>query len=187
LNPQTEFVGSPDADVVAKKLDPRMAKAASNALELWQNVVTSVIRKSKGLKPEDTVELPDGNEGRYIAFALDNQGRLSMGKPHGRRKVRLKPHQAAKAELTQRLFGGYLASKFQEAKAVAVAAGTPDEVGQFKMEDFTKAQKWAVRKAEVLTNAPLKAAAKKARRRQQASRRICFGIVPTDRRAHTAA
>lgn len=190
MNPETNPMTNAVQDVHAtlSKSDPRFVKAASNAVELWQVVVTDVVRKSRGLKPEDVVTLPDGNEGRYIAFAFDNQGRLSMGKGHGRRKVRFKTHQAAKQKMTMNLFGGYLASKFKEAQAQAAKDGVKD-IGQFSQADFEKAQKWAVRKAEVLTNAPTKAARKAANLRSRISRRINAGVIPgnSDRRSHSAA
>ena len=55
--------------------------------------------------------------GTYIKYALDNAGRLSLGKGHGRRRTRLKSHQARKQQLTAQLFGGYLVSQFKKAQA----------------------------------------------------------------------
>lgn len=156
------------------------------ALEMWGKLVRGIIRKAKGLKEEDVVDLPEGETGKYIAYALDNHGRLSVGKGRGRRKTRLKPHQAALQRLTGQLFGVYLTSAFKAAQDVAKAEGT--EAKQIDGTIVQKAQKWATDKAIELTARPVRAAAKAARKRGEASRLINAGIRPSNpRRAHAAA
>lgn len=161
-------------------------KLDTKALELWNNLVTGIIRKAKGLKPEEAVELPNGGEGRYIAYALDSQGRFSAGKGHGRRKVRFKSHQADMERLKGQLFGIYLTSAFKAAQATAKEG---EQAEPITAEVVHKGQRWIQRKAEQIMAAPKKRAAKAARKRQQASRRINAGVTPgnSDRRAHASA
>jgi hypothetical protein len=170
----------------------RMSIVEPKALEMWNNLVIGLIRKAKGLKDDEIVELPEGGRGHYVRYALDAHGRLSTGKQHRRRKVRLKSYQATEQRLTQQLFGVYLSSLFRKAQAIAKAASTeeaPVEMKPITQEDVTKAQKWASVKAEQLTNAPKKRAAKLERKRQKTSRRINAGNIPgnSDRRSHASA
>jgi hypothetical protein len=149
----------------------------------WNDLVMHVIRKSKGLKAEDTVELPEGETGHYVKYALDRFGRLSTGKGHGRRKPRLKPHQAAGNRLMGALFVNYLSTIFAANQMMSPA---PQGL---TMEQQKKAQAYAQAKAEEIMSAPAKLKAKAARKRQKLARRINAGVIAgnRDRSSHSEA
>lgn len=178
----------------AADLMERRILANNTALEQWRKTVTEIIRHARGLKPEDFVELPSGETGRYIRHAFDNKGRLSLGKKHGRMKQR--PNKAAFAIslIGQRLFTKFLVKEFhkflvKEFHKSQTQIGSPDTPTQTTAEINQKCQRNAARQAEREYNGPIKAQAKAARRRQQTSRRINAGLIPggADRRSHAAA
>jgi len=157
--------------------------------QAWNNLVTTIIRKSKGLGPDATVEIPAGETGHYVKYALDNQGRLSAGKGRGRRHVRWTSLKAMTARTMQefynRLFTAGLTGAFKQAKADAEKESTPEnkvEPKQITSEKMQEIQLWASKKAEQLTeermNGKSKAKDKAARKRQRLSRRVNFGLVP---------
>lgn len=145
----------------------------------WNELVAHVIRKAKGLKPEDTIDLPAGETGHYVAYALDKHGRLSTGKGHGRLKVRLKPHQAEGNRLAGKLFVNYLSSIFAANQMLSPAPAA------LTQEQMQKAQAYSLAKAEEIMHGPSKTKAKAARRRQRLSRRGGgpFRAVHTEERA----
>lgn len=194
-NPELIVVGSDKPELVdfeGMKQRMNFKLPSEAAVTMWNNLVSNLLRKAKGLKPEEAIELPNGGEGKYIAYAFDNQGRLSVGKQRGRRRQRIKSHQATFNRLVSQLFGVYLSSLFRKAQAVAKAASTPEvpvEPVPMTQDDVNRAQKWAIAKAGQITNAPKKQAAKAARARQKVSRRINSGVLAgnSDRCAHAGA
>src|SRR5208282_5093736 len=74
----------PKPEVPVAALKPTRGPVVSEELvKQWNDLVRHLVRKSRGLKPEDEVQLPGGLDGKYVAYALDKDGRLSTGKRHG--------------------------------------------------------------------------------------------------------
>jgi hypothetical protein len=175
--------------------------ATDEAIAQWTKVVREIITKSKG----EGAEVPEGETGKYIKYALDANGNLSFGKRHGRRKPRgkhagfKKQRQIAIAGIAQKLFGAYLTSLFKAAKVEQDAAmakakeeGASEEellkigMAPLTQEKMNKAQKWAFTKAVEIYEAPERAEKKLRRLRQHTARRINFGLIAgnVDRRCH---
>lgn len=159
----------------------------------WNTVVTTIIRKSKGLKDEAEVTLPTGETGRYIKYALDNQGRLSLGARRGRIKPRPNQTVSLVTNLAQRLFpkllhemiGEMLKTRKEEDK---------DKPMQFSDELVQLVASRAGLQAKKFYSSKQKRESKAIRLRQKISRRINAGSVrPSyfegnrDRRSHAAA
>lgn len=186
------------ADAVGSAMEKKAATvlASESALEVWKKTVYAIVRKAKGLKPEDEVELPHGGTGTYIRYAFDNRGQLSLGKRHGRRRQRGKIEVINRRRefvgLSQRLFGVYLQSEFKKATKkhkldVEAANGSPaPEMPSITQEIFNKSQKWATQKSAQLLKQRDDVGRKAARQRRDVSRRINSGTLAgnSDRRSH---
>jgi len=194
------IVSGGEPQVVSVKTEPVPEKTVDQKRqEAWETLVAQVIRRSKGLKAEEAVVLPKGETGHYIKYAYDNQGRFSMGKGHGRRKVRTTSLKAEMgriySQFANQLLTAGLTAAFKRSKAEAEQASTPEnkvEPKPITADKMKEIQTWAVTKAQKLTeevmSAPAKAKAKAARKRHRLARRINFGLVPGNcqRAAHSA-
>lgn len=165
-----ELQGSNVASAVVNEPTPE------SALTLWETVVRNVLRKSRGLKPEDHVDLPKGETGKYIRLALDRHGRLSLGKGHGRRQPRKRAHQLAIAKIEGAIFGQRLAKLFTKAQDAAKQAGT-EELKPLEAKQVEFAARLSREAAIKLFGRDRKIAAKAARKRHRMARRINFGLV----------
>lgn len=187
MNDEHALQGHGDITAVDEShlVEATLSKAGQTALEIWNTTVRNIIRKAKGLKPEDHVDLPNGETGRYLRLALDKNGNLSTGKRHGRLKARRRPSQVALAMLEQQLFAERLAFFFKRARRIADE--TKAEIKPINQEQFAAALRYSKEEALLRTLRPIKAARKAARKRQQNSRRVNAGILQTHRSVHSAA
>ncbi|VVB51653.1 Uncharacterised protein [uncultured archaeon] len=188
MNPENELtretVGQPAAPPPVIDMSGGGHKP-SEVEQAWDKMVTSLIRKSKGLSEGESVTLPTGETGHYVKYAYDAYGRLSMGKGRGRKRVRFTAHKANEARafgaIFNTLLSGALVASWKRAQAEAVAASTEEnkvEPKPITPEKFQELQKWVAKKAEVIHNEPKKATAKATRKRQQLARRQNFGLLP---------
>lgn len=170
---------------------PVEAAPAVNQMEVaWNRLVVGIIRRARGLKPEDEVELPEGETGRYIKYAMDPSGQyLSPGKGHGRRKVRFTTQKAEVARITHQLVSAGLAAAFKRAQAEAEAASTPENKVEMKPLDINKLieiKSWAEAHAPEVYRARIDGGkSKAARKRHRMSRRVGFELVAGNKAKNT--
>lgn len=166
------------------------AKRHELAEKQWGDIVRGIIRKSKNLKADAEVEMPEGETGRYIKYAYDNQGRFSLGKAKGRR---LRPHQSPAAiellRVTNFCLHQELGKVFKAMETAAKAEGEDAKPSNIDQIAFDKCRDKAFARAVDVIHRS-KADAKKARRqRHRTARRINFGLIPGNARrdSHSAA
>lgn len=155
------------------KLQSKPAELDPKVIAEWNALVVNILKEAKG----KDASLPLEQRGTYLRYSHDAQGRLSLP----RRKGRIKPHRSQRliriSQLVPALFGAGLQEAFSLAAAKAKEEGKED-VTPITQETVTRVQKWALKKAAQIVDAPRKGAQARARQRQQASRRINVGLVP---------
>lgn len=154
------------------KIDPKIEAA-------WNDVVMQILQHSGKLP--SPITLPEPPRGTYVRYAYDAHGYLAMPRRKG---GRLRPHRNLKTlqrkqdftRIAQVLFQGALQSEFRA--AMETAAGTsPYTMPQLTQEKVTKLQKWAVRHADGMLSRESSDDRRRARQRQDASRRINAGLI----------
>lgn len=173
----------PKMPAIIEAAKPMMDKAQ----EAWENLVKAVIRKSKGLGIDGEVEIPAGQSGHYIKYAMDASGQyFSSGKGHGRRRgVRWTTQKAEISRIYNALFSAGMAGAFKAAQVEAEKASTPEnkvQMAPITREKLLDIQRWAETKAPEIYHARIDGGRRKAaRKRQQMARRQGFGLVAGNR------
>lgn len=154
--------------------------------DFWNDAVRTVIRRSKGLPDTAAVVLPEGGTGKYIRYALDSHGRLSLG----RRTGRLRPHwnkkrlaiKSLSLEIFKREAAAMIAALTQQAaeKGETFSGLTADMLGLIGVRATTLTARHFASNRRAVSRA--------ADARQDVSRRVNHGLQQgnADRRAHAA-
>ena len=165
-----EETGQPTFQFIDKAEVLKKAEAA------WNSLVINIIRKSKGLKPEEHVDLPSGGTGTYVRYAMNNQGQFALPKGRGRRKPHRKPRAILFGRLVNHYFGVALTGAYKKSVEDAKAAGkeNPEPITQFIVR---AAQEFAIEQAQKSIKRHADVDRKARQARQKLSRRINFGLV----------
>jgi hypothetical protein len=154
--------------------------------EFWNDAVRTVIRRAKGLPDDAAVVLPEGGTGKYVRYALDSNGRLSLGRRHGRLLPHWNKKRLAIKSMSLEIFKREVAVMLDALKQDAAEKGVPftgltdDMLGLVGVRATTLTTRYFAGNR--------RAAAKATNARQDVSRRINHGLQAgnEDRRAHAA-
>lgn len=164
------------------------SKAAQEQWDKHVEGIRAVIRKAKGLPETEAVVLPgDSLSARYVRYALDSKGNLSMGKRRGRKNPHWNKKKLALKSLSIELFRReFIAYEAAMKEAYAKEGKQFDGMHEYDLRLL------ATRIAVILPgefNARRRATRVAARDRQRVARRIGFGLLAGngDHRAHATA
>lgn len=166
------------------KIDPKVEAA-------WDDIVKQIAQHRERMA--SPIVVPEPPRGRYIRFAYNAGGYLAMPRQKG---GRLRPHRNLKTlqrsqdfqRIAQHLFQGALQSEFK-ASLEAAKETSPYTLPQFTQEKANKLQKWAVRHANAMLMKEMSDDRRRARQRQDSSRRINAGLIfgSQNKAAHASA